>query len=1465
MTATLNMQENIEGFELSPQQKHLWLLQSKDRSVPYRAQCTVLLEGDFEPELLMSVIEQAIHRHEILRTFFICSTGMTIPLQAIADNSIPLSDYHHLSNLNPLEQVAKIKELWDNIGQCPFNFVQGPLLYLSVVTLSADKHLLLLSIPALCSDTAGLKNLVREISCLYAAYLNGKEIDEESMQYADISQWQNELLAAEDRETGRAYWRKQNISDSDLQAVKLMIENQLHSEPGFEPRFLTVTITPDTVTQIEGLVHKYGISTDVFLLVCWQILLWRLTGHSDIIVGTAYDGRKYEELKEVIGLFAKYLPLRCHLEEKSQVSELLEQVHKLSSDAYTWQEYFSWEQIIKSTGNSIEPGFFPFCFDFDKQPAKYLVADISFSINQQYTCVDRFQVKLSCIQQDDALIAEFHYNANKFFADDIKCLAGQFQTLLESVIKNPQASIGELEILSDVDRQKLLVEFNNTKTDYPLDKCIHELFEEQAARTPDNIAVVYEGEHITYSQLNQSANQLAHYLQKLGVKQEVLVPICMERSLEMMIGVLGILKAGGAYLPVDPTYPEERLTFILEDAQSPLLLAQQRIALKLPKQEKRVVFLDTDWEFVAFESKENPISGLTPDNLAYVIYTSGSTGQPKGVLVTHHNLLHSTSARFTYYCEPPTSFLLLSSLAFDSSVACIFWTLCQGGTLVLPQQKFQQDPQEITKLIAENQVSHLLSLPSFYALILTMGEPEHLVGLRTVIVAGESCPTKLISLHSERLEQTSLYNEYGPTEATVWSSVYKCQPQKQITQVPIGSPIANTQIYILDSYLQPVPIKVPGEVYIGGAGLARGYLNRSDLTAEKFIANPNSREVGARLYKTGDLARYLPDGNIEFMDRSDRQVKIRGFRIELGEIEAVLTAHPQVRQAAVIAREENQSGNKRLVAYVTANLEPLTISELRGFLKQKLPEYMVPSVFVILDALPLTPNGKVNRHALPTADISHMSREAGFVAPRTPTEELIAAIWAEVLGFEQVGIHDNFFELGGHSLLIPQLVVRVRESFQLELSLRSLFKMPTVKELAQSIEIAQKTGASTISTTTVVEDFQAEAVLDPTIRPFTTPIKYITEPAYIFLTGATGFVGAFLLNELLQKTHADIYCLVRTPNVEEGKKRIQSSLESYLLWDESQSPRIIPVVGDLSQPLLGLSKEQFQEMAELIDVIYHNGACVHHTSPYSVLKAANVLGTQEVLRLASQIKVKPVHFISTKSVFSSVGYSGVKVVGEQDSLDDYQLPSNGYAQSKWVAEKLVTIAGDRGLPVCIYRLGRVSGHSQTGAFNPNDFLYRLIIGCTQLGSVPDVDMIEDMAPVDYISKAVVHLSKQEKSLGKAFHFVNHQPFHSSLLSNLLDSFGYPLQRISYEQWRSKLLEVAERSPEHTLYPLVPFFPLRGSEKEMSNVAVLQFDCQNTLNGLVDTSIVCPPIDEQLLCTYLSYLIRNGVLEHLEQL
>jgi acyl carrier protein len=533
---------------------------------------------------------------------------------------------------------------------------------------------------------------------------------------------------------------------------------------------------------------------------------------------------------------------------------------------------------------------------------------------------------------------------------------------------------------------------------------------------------------------------------------------------------------------------------------------------------------------------------------------------------------------------------------------------------------------------------------------------------KRLILGGEALSWNLLETIQKYAPDCSVFNHYGSTEATVGVLAYPIKDRENciFETVPLGRPINNAQIYLLDSHLQPVALGVSGELYIGGLSLARGYLNQPHLTEEKFILNPFDTEPGARLYKTGDLARYLPDGNIEFLGRIDNQVKLRGFRIELGEIEAALSQHSTVREAVVLLLE-NELGNQRLVAYVVpARESAIAINELRSFLKEKLPDYMVPSAFVVLKGLPLTANGKIDRRALPAPEAARADLADTFVAPSTPIEKMLADIWAELLGPEKVGIYDNLFDLGGHSLLITQLLAKVRDSFQKELPLRRFFEAPTIAALAKNIEV--KHGADSAGDRTASFDINAEVVLDPAIRPGTPLSEPKTEPACILLTGATGFLGAFLLRDLLQKTQAEIYCLVRSADSESAKKRIQSSLESYLIWDESSSDRIIPIAGDLSQPLLGLSEEQFRVLASKIDVIYHNGAFVKFTYPYSVLKPANVLGTQEILRLASQSKLKPVHLISTISVFSAMGESGIKVVSEEEELAPGESLKGAYPQ-----------------------------------------------------------------------------------------------------------------------------------------------------------------------------------------------------------
>lgn len=1450
----------MEGFRLSPQQEHLWSLQQLDHKSVYYSDCIISITGNLDLKRLELALQDVVNHHEILRTCFRCLPGMTIPVQVITNNQVTLAQTYNLSNCTTEEQEAKFKGIVQELRCLPFDLEKGLILQTALITLSLEKYLLYLSLPAICGDTVALHNFMREIASAYSGNLDS-ELSEETLQYADFSEWQNQILEAEETEIGRNYWLQQNLSVVDTLKLPYEIDNSNRHQ--FEPKSIDSLIDADLVQKIEIIAKKYNTYSSIFLLTCWQVLLWRLLEQSEIVIGVGIDGRKYDELKSALGLFAKYLPLHSHLEGNLTFSQILQQVNESIEERNKWQECFTWEQINYSATKFTH---LPFGFDFEQESAICYAGNVKFTIEQQYSCIERFKVKLSCQQQAEALKLEFYYDSNLFNVESIEALAEQFHQLVASVIKNPEELIIKLNILSDRTLHQLLFDFNQTEVNYPKNKCIHQLFAEQVERTPNNIAVLFNSQQLTYAELNARANQLAHYLQRLGVGAEVLVGICVERSLEMLIGILGILKAGGAYVPLDPHYPQERLAFMLEDTQVSILLTQQHLLEISPlaplikegwvdhPHNAQSICLDTYWETIAQESQENPLLTVSPENLAYVIYTSGSTGKPKGVAIAHRNLVHSTTARITYYQEPVSSFLLLSSFAFDSSVAGIFWTLCCGGTLYLPEEGVQREVPKLVELISQNSVSHLLSLPSLYALILQQAKPEQLNSLRTVIVAGEACPPELVQHHSQLQSEASLFNEYGPTEATVWSSVYHCHFPETATQVSIGRPIANTQIYLLDSYLHPVPIGVPGEIYISGEGIARGYLNQPAITSEKFIPHPFSQKPGMRLYKTGDLARYLSDGNIEFLGRIDNQVKIRGFRIELGEIEALLNHHPGVQETVVIARED-VPGNKRLVAYVVPQPKSATtVNELRNFVKEKLPDFMVPSAVVLLKELPLSPNGKVDRKALPAPEQVRSDLIGEFVPPRTPVEEMLAQIWAEVLKVEKIGIYDNFFELGGHSLLTTQLLAKVKEAFNLDVSLRSLLEKPTVAGLAENIVQVCQTEAPSPTL-----NIKAEIVLDQTIYPQTVG-KFVPEPNAILLTGATGFLGAFLLAELLQQTKADIYCLVRSQNLEDSHTKLQSILESYGIRNEIWSSRIIPVVGDLAKPLLGLKTEKFQKLANTIDVIYHNGAWVHHIYPYSILKPANVLGTQEILRLASQTKTKPVHFISSSGVVASKVESGVKLVREQDSLNENEFPGDGYSQTKWVAEKLVQAAAERGIPISIYRPSRIAGNSKTGVFNSNDFLYKLIIGCVQLGSVPDIDIRENIVPVDYVSKAIVHLSKQEKSLGQTFHLVHCQTLHSSTLVDHIRSLGYSIEQTSYNQWREKLLNITQGSLEHPLYSLVPFFPARQAQEENSTSRFLQLDNQNVTNGLVNTAINCPPIDDQLLSVYFSYLREQGFMK-----
>lgn len=1033
---------------------------------------------------------------------------------------------------------------------------------------------------------------------------------------------------------------------------------------------------------------------------------------------------------------------------------------------------------------------------------------------------------------------------------------------------------------------------------------IHQMFEHQSLQTPDAIAITFKGQQLTYRELNQKANQVGHYLQSLGVKPETLVGVCIERSIEMLVVLLAVLKAGGAYVPLDPSYPTDRIALMIEDSGMQITIIKQAQLENLPPNSNQVIVLEQEWETIDRHSSENLISEVAADNVAYTIYTSGSTGKPKGVQVLHGtvvNLLESMQLEPGLTAKD--TILAVITISFDMSIPELFLPLSVGARIVMASDQEISDGALLSQAIISSKATVMQATPATWRLLLATGWQGN--QQLKIICGGEAMTRNLANLLLERCD--SLWNMYGPTETTVYSAIYQVQPGTEA--IPIGHPVANTQIYMIvgpcrrkdDPLIQTIPGQ-PGEVYIGGDGLARGYFNRPEMTAEKFVPDPFSNKPGARLYKTGDLARMLPDGNIQYMGRADHQVKIRGYRIELGDIDAALSQYPDIREAAVIVREDGV-GEKRLVAYVVSKTNTNLGFELRGYLKEKLPEYMVPSTFVMLDAMPLTPNGKIDRRALPSPSQARPPLEQSFVAPRNSTEQQLAQIWSQLLEIQLIGIHDNFFELGGHSLLIAKMMFQLEEIFQVKLPLSNFFEAPTIEGLAGLIDIKaanfsklcqsanyqpiDAAGIDSLATNGELTDgmspiaidrqsskllekvnrfdLQTDAILDPIIILDPQIAGIAADTKNILLTGVTGFLGAFLLDELLKSTQANIYCLIRCPNLTVGTQKIQQNLARYSLTSAAQSSRTIVVKGDLAQPLFGMSDPEFQHLASQIDVIYHNGAFVNLLYPYTALRDPNVIGTQEILRLASQVKLKPVHFISTLDVFQSTHHAQLERCLEDDCFPLSDKPESGYAQSKWVAEKLVKTANERGIPTCIYRPGMIIGDSQTGISNTEDQIGMLIKGLIQLGSAPDLALPMHLTPVDYVSQAIVQISQQPSAWGKAFHLTNAQSLSLTQLVQEIRSHGYRVQSIAYEQWLKTLLaQQFDRS--NALNSMIPLLtsPSAAYSNYLEVLNLGRVDCQNTIAGLEGTAIDCPKLDAARLSNYFAYFRQSGFIEDPQQ-
>ncbi|MFB2896611.1 amino acid adenylation domain-containing protein, partial [Aerosakkonemataceae cyanobacterium BLCC-F50] len=1053
---------NIEQLPLSFAQQRLWFLDQFEPNSPfYNIPLAVRLEGTLNVTALEQSLLEIIARHEALRTNFVTVDGEAT--QVIHSEISWKMSVVDLKDLPPREREIAAQQLIEQQGHQPFNLANESLIRATLIVLSDTEHLLLICMHHIVSDGWSMEIFIKEFATLYHAFSQKlpSPLTDLSIQYADFALWQRDWLQGNVLQRQLSYW-KQQLADAPA-LLALPTDRPRPSVQTFAGAVEELALGQELTQKLTQLSQQQGVTLFMTLLASFDILLYRYTGQSDILVGTPIANRNRSEIEGLIGFFVNTLVLRTDLSGNPSFNELLIRVREIAYEAYSHQD-LPFEMVVEVVQPERTLGYTPLfqvMFSLDNSPLSQIeLAGLKVSRLQLERTMAKFDLSLSMKTTSQGLVAAWEYNTDLFERSTISRIANHFLTLLEGIIANPQLPIGRLPLLTEFEKQQVLVEWNNTQVEYPQNQFVHQLFEEISERNPDAVALVYEEQYFTYRELNHRANQLAQYLQSLGVGTDVIVGLCVERSPSMIVGLLGILKAGGVYLPLDPNNPKERLNYIFQDTQLKILITQEKLLSQLPDRVEKIFCLDRDWLLISESKPVKLTTKLQPNHLAYIIYTSGSTGQPKGAMIEHGSLINFIlAANHQYGLTSTDRTLQFASISFDLSLEEIFTCLLVGATLVLRTEEMLSSSEEFWRRCQEWQLT-ILSLPTAYwhQLVAELQNQTAQIpsSIRKLIIGGEEAQLEKVKLWQNRVADLpnppQLFNAYGPTETTITATIHLFD--SVASEVVIGRPINNVQTYILDQNLQPVPINVAGELYIGGAGVGRGYLNLPELTDEKFIPNPFDINPNSRLYKTGDLACYLPDGAIKYLGRIDNQVKIRGFRIELREIETVLLQNQQVKTALVVVRDDHRD-QKTLVAYIVPQpQQTVTVSDLRQYLKAKLPEYMVPSAFVLLESLPLTTNGKVDRRALPAPDFQ--SQLDKFEAPRTPIEEMLVQIWSQVLKVEQVGIHDNFFELGGHSLLATQLISRVRKVFQVELPLREFFATPTVGELAQSINRLQQ-------------------------------------------------------------------------------------------------------------------------------------------------------------------------------------------------------------------------------------------------------------------------------------------------------------------------------------------------------------------------------------------------------------------------
>ncbi|MFJ5292764.1 amino acid adenylation domain-containing protein, partial [Streptomyces sp. NPDC088348] len=1461
--APLMPEKRPAQMPLSFAQQRLWFLNRLEGpSATYNIPLVLRLDGALNTDALRTALTDLVERHETLRTVFPERDGA--PEQVVLTTALSPLDFR-ITDVTESE----LDGLVTHAATEPIDVEHHAPVRASLLRLGAQAHVLVLVVHHIAADGWSLAPLAHDLSHAYQTRTQGESPNWPPLpvQYADYTLWQQHTLGQETDPNSPitqqlTYWKQQLTDLPEL--LQLPTDHPRPATTHHHGDTLTFHLTPHTHTQLTHLTKTTDTSMFMLLQAALSVLLSHHGAGNDIPLGTAVAGRTDEALDHLIGFFINTLVLRTNLNGNPTFRQLLHRVRDTNLTAYTHQD-LPFERLVEvlnpARSQNHHPLFQTMLVLQNQATAPIELPGITASVVPVHTGVSKFDLSFTFVEKHDeagralGMEASVDFSTELFEAATVQRLVERFSHLLTAVVTAPDQCVHAYDLVTDQERSQLTAWGQG-----PVRELSHatvpEMFEDWARRTPDAPAVRDSSGVLTYGQLNARANTLAHHLIHQGIRPEHLIALALPRTNDLTTTTLAILKTGATYLPIDPTYPTTRITHILNTTQPTHLITTTTTQPQLPPHTTPTTTLDTPtW---THHPTTNPNPTTHPHQPAYVIHTSGSTGQPKGVVVTHSGVEAMVRTQVERLQVGPGSRVLqMASVSFDAA----FWEICMG--LLTGACLEIADPSELVpgpplaRLLEERGVTHLTLPPAALAVMPADAVPRNV----TLVLAGEACAPALVR---QWAADRRVVNAYGPTETTVCATVSAFQqadgPQAPVQTVPIGVPVDNARVYVLDGGLQLVPPGVTGELYVAGDGLARGYLNRPGLTATRFVADPFST-TGERMYRTGDLVRWNHNGELEYLSRTDDQIKLRGFRIELGEIEAALTDLPGIRAACAVVRED-KPGDRRLVAYTVAGKDRLsaTSADVRAELATVLPEHMVPSVCVALEALPLTSNGKVDRRALPAPDLS-AARAAGR-PPRTEREKILCEVFADTLGIPDVHIDSDFFGLGGHSLLAVKLAQRIEERLGVRLSMRDVFAAPTVDGVQRLLDTPGGVGSRLSAGQ---PDPQDDVRLASGIARRTVPGP--RSPAggqRPLLTGGSGFLGAFLLRDLLESTNGPVDCLVRSADAPDGARRLRANLERYGLWQDHYAPLIRPLPGDLSAPGLGLSDSDRTALARRVGAVYHNGARVNFAAPYAELRDANVRGTQELLRLVADSESSGMHYVSTTGVYTPTpGSGGGRGITETTPLGPVLDLPDGYAQSKWVAEKIVEIARHRGIPVTVYRPARISGDSLTGACQDRDLLWQFIKGCLQAGAVPEgPEESTGWVPVDYVSAAVVAIARRRADRataardGHVFHLTNPLAPALSQVFRAADALGYQLQPLPADDWTSRVAG----QPDNAAQLFLGGDRRRpgGPDSGVRHAADI-FDSPATDRAAAEAGVRRPELTEETLRTYLTYFIRTGFL------